>query len=57
MTTQELQDMDTLKLRALFAAAQEVQKRNHPDSDASVMASIAINVLAPMIAKRIDRND
>lgn len=54
MTIQELEQVPTGKLVALFKAAQEVQKRNHPDSDASQMASIAIHVLAPMIAKRDD---
>lgn len=56
MTTDELNQVPTGKLVALFKAAQEVQKRNRPDSDASQMASIAIHVLAPMIAKRDDRH-
>ncbi len=57
MTIEELNQAPTGKLIALFKAAQEVQKRNRPDSDASQMASIAINVLAPIIAMRDDRND
>ena len=56
MTNDELTQVPTCKLIALFKAAQEVQKRNHPDSDASQMASVAIHVLAPMIAKRGDRH-
>ncbi len=54
MTADELNQIPTNKLVALFKAAQEVQKRNRPDSDASQMASVAIHVLAPMIAKRDD---
>lgn len=54
MTTNELNQTPTAKLLALFAAAQEVQKRNPPSSDVWQMASIAVHVLAPMIAKRDD---
>lgn len=55
MTTQELEQLPTAKLLALFAAAQEVQKRNPPSSDAWQMASVAIHALASVIAKREDR--
>jgi hypothetical protein len=55
MTTNELNQTPTAKLLALFAAAQDVQKRNRPDSDAWQMASVAIHALAPVIAERGDR--